>query len=470
MTTTMQLIAKQTVGADGASSVTFSNIPQTYTDLKVVLSLRGDTAGAYGQVLGLQFNGTTSGYSAKDVYGQGSGTPTSGSYTTTTIGGVAYARLGDGGITTPTQTSNTFINGEMYIPNYTSSNYKSFSYDFVPENNGTNVYNTTLLAGLWSNSAAITSIKFAPANGNFVEFSTFYLYGISNSTTTQATTVPYASGGDVITTDGTYWYHAFKYSGSFTPLKNLTADVLVVAGGGAGGNYTGGGGGAGGLLTFSAQALTSATNYNCTIGAGGTAQSNYSTGRGGSGGNSVFGALTASVGGGGGGGNASGYTGGANGGSGGGAAGTGGTSAGPGTGTSGQGNSGGTGGGGYGSGGGGGAGAAGGNGPFNYTGGGAGGIGVYSTITDAMGAATVTGVLSSTHYYYAGGGGAGAYDSGGYGAGGTGGGGNGGNPGNNNGNAGTANTGGGGGGGTGGSSSGIGANGGSGIIIVRYAV
>jgi hypothetical protein len=458
MTTTMQLIAKQTVNAGGASSVTFSNIPQTYTDLKVVCTMRTDRSATEDPVT-ITFN-TGGTYSDRRLWANGSSVA---SYNATTLN-AEYAN-------STSSTASTFSNFEMYIPNYTSSNAKSISYDSVTENNATTGYNI-LDAALWTKTPqeAITSITLDPIYGNFVQYCTFYLYGISNSTTTQATTVPYASGGDVITTDGTYWYHAFKYSGSFTPLKNLTADVLVVAGGGAGGNYTGGGGGAGGLLTFSAQALTSATNYNCTIGAGGTAQSNYSTGRGGSGGNSVFGALTASVGGGGGGGNASGYTGGANGGSGGGAAGTGGTSAGPGTGTSGQGNSGGTGGGGYGSGGGGGAGAAGGNGPFNYTGGGAGGIGVYSTITDAMGAATVTGVLSSTHYYYAGGGGAGAYDSGGYGAGGTGGGGNGGNPGNNNGNAGTANTGGGGGGGTGGSSSGIGANGGSGIIIVRYAV
>jgi hypothetical protein len=181
MANTYTLIASSTVGSGGASSISFTSIPSTYTDLKLVMSLRGDTAGTYGQILGLQFNGTTSGYSARDVYGQGSGTPTSGSYTTATIGGVAYARLGDGGMPTPTQTANTFLNGDIYIPNYTGSNNKSFSYDFVPENNGTNVYNTTLLAGLWSNTSAITSIKFAPGNGNFAEFSTFYLYGISNS-------------------------------------------------------------------------------------------------------------------------------------------------------------------------------------------------------------------------------------------------------------------------------------------------
>ena len=40
MATTLNLISKQTVGSAGASSITFSNIPQTYTDLKVIISGR----------------------------------------------------------------------------------------------------------------------------------------------------------------------------------------------------------------------------------------------------------------------------------------------------------------------------------------------------------------------------------------------------------------------------------------------
>lgn len=181
MANTYQLIEAQTLGTTTAS-ITFSSIPATYTDLKISISCRGDAfPSPYNTPLAYQFNATTSGYSARDVYGQGSGGAYSGSYTTTTIGGSNYGRLGDGGMPTPSQTSNTFQNGDLYIPNYLSSNYKSFSYDFVPENNGSTVFNTTLLAGLWSNTSAITSIKLAPASGSFVTYSTFYLYGIKNS-------------------------------------------------------------------------------------------------------------------------------------------------------------------------------------------------------------------------------------------------------------------------------------------------
>ena len=177
---TFTLIASSTVGAGGASSIDFTSIPSTYTDLCVKLSLRNDYPATYNTVVCYQFNNSTSGYSAKTLVGTGSAAA-SYSLTTLTVGGVVYGRLGDGGMPTPTQTSNTFLNGEMYIPNYTGSANKSFSYDYVPENNGTNVYNDELIAGLWSNTAAITSIKFAPYNGSFVQYSTAYLYGISKS-------------------------------------------------------------------------------------------------------------------------------------------------------------------------------------------------------------------------------------------------------------------------------------------------
>jgi hypothetical protein len=74
---------------------------------------------------------------------------------------------------------------------------------------------------------------------------------------------------ELFLSDGTYYYHMFPFTGTFTPTQSITADVLVIAGGGGGGGNWGGGGGAGGLLYFSSQSLT-ATGYTCTVGAGGT--------------------------------------------------------------------------------------------------------------------------------------------------------------------------------------------------------
>jgi hypothetical protein len=290
-------------------------------------------------------------------------------------------------------TANVFSNSTLYIPNYASSNYKPLSSDGSAENNAT-FSRLGLTSHLWSNTAAISSIALTPQDGSFVQYSTFYLYGISSNTTTQNTTVPYANGGDIITTDGSYWYHAFISSGVITPLKELSADVLCIAGGGGGGQYQSGGGGAGGLLYFASQSLT-AQAYTVTVGAGGAMATVGS--------DSQFGALTL-VKGGGRGADTINTTGGTGGSGGGGGAGVAPTSPG-GSATSGQGNNGGDGNNSapaYGAGGGGGAGVVGTAGTSSAGGNGGDGVNTYS----AFASATSTGVSG----YYAGGGGGGAYN------------------------------------------------------------
>ena len=166
---TMTLIASNTVGSGGVSSVTFSSIPQTgYTDLVLKSSMRatGATSGGF-----LTFNGSTTGYSEKLLYGTGS---VAGSASNSGAGFVWVFET-----VLSTYTANTFSNNEIYIPNYTSSNNKSVSADNVQENNATGS-NQYLVAGLWSNTAAITSINIA-SGSSFDQYSTFYLYGISNS-------------------------------------------------------------------------------------------------------------------------------------------------------------------------------------------------------------------------------------------------------------------------------------------------
>jgi hypothetical protein len=76
-------------------------------------------------------------------------------------------------------TANSFGNGEIYIPNYTSSVAKSVSLNGSTEQNNTTSYNS-VVAGLWNNTAAITSITFATQTaGNFVIGSMFSLYKIT---------------------------------------------------------------------------------------------------------------------------------------------------------------------------------------------------------------------------------------------------------------------------------------------------
>jgi hypothetical protein len=431
-----------------AASVTFSNIPQTgYTDLKLVFSARDDNSAVYNNML-LTFNGSTTGYSERVLGGTGSATFSSSQ---------SASSLQFQYINSANSTANSFSNGEFYIPNYTSSNYKSVSVDNVQENNATSAV-VGLAAQLWSNSAAITTIKLEPASSKlFQANSTFSLYGLAALGTTPAI-APKASGGNIIDYDGTYWIHTFLSSGTFTPQTGLTCDYLVVAGGGGAGGVVGGGGGAGGLRSTvgatggggsleSALAVVSGTAYTVTVGAGGAGGNGNANGT--SGNNSVFSTITSTAGGGGGHNTNNGLTGGSGGG------GANANTTAPGTGGAGTTNQG----------------FAGGNANNNAFptgasggGGGAGSVGAAASgATGGSGGSGVTTSISGSSVAYAGGGGgwggttAGTATAGG-GASASG-------SGSANGTAGTTNRGGGGGGGANG---GIGGTGGSGIVIIRY--
>ena len=172
MPTYTQIGSAVTVGVLGAASIDFSSIPSTYTDLLIKVSLRGSDAGNYVNNR-ITFNGSTSGYTSKLLYGLGSST---GSLNNSVTNAVDYAAYGTGSLAT----SSTFGNAEIYIPNYTASTNKSLSVDAVSENNATAAI-AALTAGLWSNSAAINQITITPAVGTFVQYSTAYLYGVSNA-------------------------------------------------------------------------------------------------------------------------------------------------------------------------------------------------------------------------------------------------------------------------------------------------
>lgn len=172
MATTYTLISSVTVGSGGASSIDFTSIPSTYTDLCLQLSMRNSRAGQTVQEGLITFNGSTSGYSEIIIRGSGS---------------AAISASGSGanfnltGFPADSATASTFGSATLYIPNYTASVNKSASAEFVTENNATQAY-TYINALLWSNTSAITSISIsAGSTYTWVQYSTAYLYGISNA-------------------------------------------------------------------------------------------------------------------------------------------------------------------------------------------------------------------------------------------------------------------------------------------------
>lgn len=166
MAVTHKLIETVTVGSGGAASIDLTSIPQTYTDLLVVFSMRSTTTVDF---VNLYFNSTTTGFTYRRLTGDGSGTTSN----TGTYAVVATQ-------VSSSYTASVFANTSLYIPNYAGSTNKSWSLDTVLENNAT-ATQMNLISGLWSNTAAITAIKVEAPAGSIAQYSSASLYGIKNS-------------------------------------------------------------------------------------------------------------------------------------------------------------------------------------------------------------------------------------------------------------------------------------------------
>jgi len=173
MATTYSLISSVTVGSGGAANMEFTSIPATYTDLLLKVSARINRSGENRQSMNLTFNSSTGSWTGIRLAGYDSNSILSDNSSTT------YYQIPQA--TASNATANTFASADFYIPNYASSNNKSVSSDSVTENNSTTSWIIDLGAGLWSNSAAITAIKLDGNGYNFEQYTTAYLYGISNA-------------------------------------------------------------------------------------------------------------------------------------------------------------------------------------------------------------------------------------------------------------------------------------------------
>ena len=166
--TYVQIGTAVVVGGGGTSSIDFSSIPSTYTDLVLKLSARATSLGGLVEEVLVSINGSSANQTTRGLYGTGAA---AGSQNVTKI-----MVLADGS----GATASTFGNAELYIPNYAGSTNKSMSSDSVSETNGTSGWQY-LNASLWSQTAAITSISLTIAASTFVQYTTAYLYGVSNA-------------------------------------------------------------------------------------------------------------------------------------------------------------------------------------------------------------------------------------------------------------------------------------------------
>ena len=159
-TGTYTLIASQTL-ASAASSVTFSDIPQTYTDLIIPVVIGNSANGT--RDLQWKFNGDSgSNYSGIALEGNG-GTASSGRDTSFT-----YLRANGSANNTPS--TPTII----HLMDYSNST----TYKTMLSRSNSTTWVMITKAHLWRSTAAITSIVFTCESSNFVAGSTFKLYGI----------------------------------------------------------------------------------------------------------------------------------------------------------------------------------------------------------------------------------------------------------------------------------------------------
>lgn len=153
-----------TTTSGSAATVTFSSISGAYTDLIVVVNYDSVTAG--NQSLNMRFNGdTATNYSYTILRGSGSAAQSANS-------GGADNRIYCG--SSSTGTTNIASNAIIQIQNY--SNTTTYKTALIRDNNPD--YYVFANVGLWRSTVAITSVTFYQSSYNFINGSTFALYGI----------------------------------------------------------------------------------------------------------------------------------------------------------------------------------------------------------------------------------------------------------------------------------------------------
>lgn len=210
MANTYKALSTVTVGAGGASGITFSNIPATYTDLKIVVSARSSAASVFTNLFA-QINGDSSAnYNSRMFWGNGATVQNDTSLSSSFL---YYGPT----INAANSTSTTFSNCDIYIPNYVSSNTKSISFDGVSETNATTAY-TVLSANSSAITNPITSVYIYPSTGNFVQYSTATLYGVFNADVSSAPATP---------TIGTATAGAGQASITYTGVSNAASYTMT---------------------------------------------------------------------------------------------------------------------------------------------------------------------------------------------------------------------------------------------------
>lgn len=159
-------IAQFVLGSPSAT-VDFSSIPQTYQNLRLIITgacstggidagclmtLNGDTGANYD--IALQYNGGVS----------------------STYGGTS-ADIGNISANTSPPNSSGVI--DLLIPGYAGTTFNKQFQSLSSRRDATSTIYIVMTGGCWHNASAITDILLTAASGNFIAGSVFTLYGLN---------------------------------------------------------------------------------------------------------------------------------------------------------------------------------------------------------------------------------------------------------------------------------------------------
>lgn len=165
--TAYESIQTVTVGAGGASSISFTSIPSTFKHLQIRGITRASSGNAYTK---LRFNNDSSNvYTYHSLFGSG----------TSALTDVALSQNGASAVTVAAGSlaSNIFSGAIIDILDYTNTNKNTTIRDlsgFDSNGGGQVVFGS----GLWINTSAITQIDLLISASTYAQYSSFALYGI----------------------------------------------------------------------------------------------------------------------------------------------------------------------------------------------------------------------------------------------------------------------------------------------------
>ena len=162
-------IATISVGSGGASSISFTSIPSTFTHLQIRGIARSGRASTQDEYK-INYNSDTgNNYSRHSVVGYGSGVEATGF--------VSQSHWRAGWFAGNNLTANGFGAAVFDILDYTNTNKYKTGRGFTSyDGNGNG--NSGFVSGVWLSTSAITQIDITPAFSSFLQYSSFALYGI----------------------------------------------------------------------------------------------------------------------------------------------------------------------------------------------------------------------------------------------------------------------------------------------------